>query len=298
MSEKWLEGKRILIVDDDTGLTLRLKRHLEEASCYVVCARSVSGACKAVREALKKSKGPFHIALIDILIPEKDRGEASEGGGTRLADLLRGLLPDTMLVGMSQFRSESNGMRLSARFVAFIEKSPAVESVIIEAIERLLGKRRPRGKPKVFIVHGHDRNTTVELKNYIQNTLRFDEPVILCERPSLGRTIIEKFEQEIEEIDLVFVLLTPDDKGFAAASPEAEKQRARQNVIFELGYFYGKLGRTTGRILLLRKGEIEFPSDLSGIIYIEIPDTSDIRNAIRAAGEDIRLEIPEWFPPS
>lgn len=59
-------------------------------------------------------------------------------------------------------------------------------------------------------------------------------------------------------------MLTPDDLGGSAAAP-AQAARARQNVIFELGYFAGKLGR--GRACLLRKGEIEIPSDLYGVIY-------------------------------
>lgn len=227
------------------------------------------------------------MALIDIYLP-------GHGDGLKLADTLRGLSPGTVLIGISGIMPEPSVQQIGVRFKAFIEKP--VWGVIVDTIEESLsGVKR---KPRVFIVHGHDGEMLRKLKDYIQNTLHLDEPVILSERPSFGRTIIEKFEQETEEIDLVFVLLTPDDRGFAAASPEAEKQRARQNVVFELGYFYGKLRRTTGRILLLRKGEIEFSSDLSGVIYIEIPDTPDIPDAIRAAGEDIRREIPEWFPPS
>ena len=78
------------------------------------------------------------------------------------------------------------------------------------------------------------------------------------------------------------MLLTPDDSGTSE-----EKKRARQNVIFELGYFYGKLGRKSGRVLLLHKGNLELPNDLSGIVYINID------NGIEAAGEEIRREIKD-----
>ena len=47
-----------------------------------------------------------------------------------------------------------------------------------------------------------------------------------------------------------------------------QSRRGRQNVIFELGYFAGALGR--GRVCLLRKGEVEMPSDLFGVIYTEM----------------------------
>jgi predicted nucleotide-binding protein len=52
------------------------------------------------------------------------------------------------------------------------------------------------------------------------------------------------------------------------ASAATQVSRARQNVIFELGYFAGKLGR--GRACLLRKGDVEIPSDLYGVIYTDM----------------------------
>jgi predicted nucleotide-binding protein len=67
------------------------------------------------------------------------------------------------------------------------------------------------------------------------------------------------------------VLLTPDDLAKSAKS-DTPDPRARQNVIFELGFFAGKLGR--GRVCLLRKGHVEIPSDLYGVIYTEM-DSAD-----------------------
>lgn len=134
-----------------------------------------------------------------------------------------------------------------------------------------------------FIVHGHDENAKLALKNYLQNTFHWPEPVILAEKPSGGKTIIEKFEDYSDNIDVVFVLLTPDDMGGAAGSAAAA--RARQNVIYELGHFAGRFGRTSGRVILLHKGNLELPSDLAGVVYI------DISNGIPAAGEEIRREM-------
>lgn len=122
---------------------------------------------------------------------------------------------------------------------------------------------------KVFVVHGHDEAA-------LQSVARFLEQlelgaIILREQPDQGRTIIEKFEDCANQVGFAVVLLTPDDvAGSAAALGSA--MRARQNVIFELGYFSGKLGR--GRACLLRKGDVEIPSDLYGVIYTEM-DTSE-----------------------
>ncbi|MCK4793113.1 MAG: nucleotide-binding protein [Desulfobacteraceae bacterium] len=136
-----------------------------------------------------------------------------------------------------------------------------------------------------FMVHGHDEAAKLGLKDYLQNTLGLPEPVILHQQPNKGRTVIEKFEECSEDIDVAFVLLTPDDIG---GLPEGEqRERARQNVIFELGVFVGRFGRRSGRIILLYKGDLEIPSDLAGIVYI------DISNGIEAAGEKIRKELME-----
>ena len=61
--------------------------------------------------------------------------------------------------------------------------------------------------------------------------------------------------------------------------------RSRQNAILELGFFLGKLERTSGRVILLYKGDLELPSDISGLTYISI------EHGIKAAGEEIRREL-------
>ena len=79
------------------------------------------------------------------------------------------------------------------------------------------------------------------------------------------------------------ILLTPDD---LVVKEDTEKQlHARQNVIFELGYFVGKFGRKSGRVLLLYGGDLEIPSDLLGIIYI------DVSKGITSAGEKLRRDL-------
>lgn len=120
----------------------------------------------------------------------------------------------------------------------------------------------------VFIVHGRAN----EIK---ETTARFlgkleINPIILHEKPDKGRTIIEKFEDHSAEARFAVILLTPDDLGRLASEPETSlKPRARQNVIFEMGYFIGSLGR--GKVCALYHG-VEQPSDLHGVIYIPIDE--------------------------
>jgi len=120
---------------------------------------------------------------------------------------------------------------------------------------------------KVFVVHGHDRAVKEGLARFLEKIEL--EAIILHEQPDQGRTIIEKFEECASQVGFAVVLLTPDDLG-AAKGETAQRARARQNVIFELGYFAGKLGR--GKTCLLRQGNVEIPSDLYGVIYTDLDE--------------------------
>ncbi|WP_422703160.1 TIR domain-containing protein [Enterobacter kobei] len=120
---------------------------------------------------------------------------------------------------------------------------------------------------KIFIVHGHDNDALQSVARFISRIGL--EEIILSERPDGSRTVIEKFEAESGDVSFAIVLMTPEDSGNALVS-ESTRLRARQNVLYELGYFAGKLGR--GKVLVLRKGDIEIPSDLAGVLYTELDE--------------------------
>ena len=79
--------------------------------------------------------------------------------------------------------------------------------------------------------------------------------------------------EHYSEVSFAVILLTPDDVGASAASREELCGRARQNVVLELGYFVGKLGRNN--VCVLAKQPIELPSDILGIVYVTLdPDSA------------------------
>lgn len=121
---------------------------------------------------------------------------------------------------------------------------------------------------KIFIIHGHDGGAKETVARFISQLGL--EPIILHEQPNQGRTVIEKFE-DYSEVGYAIALITPDDTGSSIKDPENIRKRARQNVIFEFGYFIGKLGRH--RVAGLVKGDIEVPSDYSGVLYIPIDES-------------------------
>lgn len=132
-------------------------------------------------------------------------------------------------------------------------------------LKKTTGPMGPISGKKVFLVHGHDDSARESVARFLEKLGL--EPIILHEQPNEGQTIIEKVERHAEVVYAV-VLLTPDDVGAVATDREHLQPRARQNVILELGYFLGKLGRN--RVAALRKGEIEKPSDYDGVIYIPL----------------------------
>ena len=125
-------------------------------------------------------------------------------------------------------------------------------------------KVMPITNNKVFIVHGHDEAALYKVARVIDQLNL--EPIILHEQADRGKTIIEKFESN-SEVGFAIVLLTPDDLGKSKNADEYSL-RARQNVILELGYFMGKIGRD--RVCALKLDEVEIPSDIFGVIWTDL----------------------------
>jgi len=121
--------------------------------------------------------------------------------------------------------------------------------------------------PKTFIVHGWDTNILEDLRHYLTTELFLPEPVVLSETSSVGRTIIEKLEDASIGVDLVFVLCTPDDTVLSNGNTY---KQARPNVLIELGYFYGRLGRLSGKVIVIIKDDLNIPTDISGVTYIHV----------------------------
>lgn len=118
---------------------------------------------------------------------------------------------------------------------------------------------------RVFIVHGHDKKTLSNIEGFLRR--KGLDPIILMDKPNEGMTIIEKIEN-YSNVRFAIILYTPCDMG--SIKDGELRPRARQNVVFEHGYFVAKLGRKN--VSALYTGNVELPSDLSGILYIDMND--------------------------
>ena len=148
---------------------------------------------------------------------------------------------------------------------------------------------------RVFIVHRHDNELKTDLEVFLKNVGL--DPIVLHREADQGATLLEKFERH-SDVGYAFILLTPDevactvDQLSLAESERAMEKRARPNVIFEFGFFVGRLGRS--RVCCLYKGDVTLPSDLNGLVYKKVTDSVEgqgfsLIKELRAAGYAINV---------
>jgi predicted nucleotide-binding protein len=133
-------------------------------------------------------------------------------------------------------------------------------------------------RPRVFVVCGTDG----EMKQAVTNALTKLRlvPVVMCEEPSQGRKLVDRF-QDYADIGFAVVLLSPDDFAYSKdESPTKRKLRPRQDVVFELGFLLGKLGK--GNLLVLCREFIDFegPTDFEGMKVIVFDDRDSWKLAL------------------
>lgn len=149
--------------------------------------------------------------------------------------------------------------------------------------------KMPVSNNRIFIVHGHDHGALQTVARYLEKH-KF-EAIILHEQANSGRTIIEKIEAN-SDVGFAIVLLTPDDLGKAKDASDYSL-RARQNVILELGYFIGKLGRD--RVCALKTAELEIPSDYVGVVWTEMDRAEawkfQLAKELKAVGYDLDMNM-------
>jgi predicted nucleotide-binding protein len=144
-------------------------------------------------------------------------------------------------------------------------------------------KEYPR---KVFLVHGHDEGAREAVARFLEQ-IGF-EPIILHEQAKQGRTVIENVEAH-GNVGFAVVLLTPDDEGCKKGG--TPQPRARQNVILELGYFVGRLGRK--HVCALKRGDVEIPSDFGGVVYETFDSGGGWKQALGRELQAVGYEI-DW----
>ena len=94
-------------------------------------------------------------------------------------------------------------------------------------------------------------------------------PIVLKNQANEGMTLIQKFEKNSDNVCFVIVLLTADDESTTKKDGRKELH-ARQNVVFEMGYFFHVFrcadGAHRGLFAILENG-VTKPGDIDGLVY-------------------------------
>jgi predicted nucleotide-binding protein len=250
-----------------------IKRDLEELNGIVASARGGENI-EAAFERFKRWKERAVRSLAENVSQEE---------GRRLQEKRKG----SFIMGQP-LRNLSDEARMYAGFLGALleelEKRP----------EEILGRQAqaeavsvavpgPPASRTVFIIHGHDELNLLRLRQMMNDRWGLNS-IVLKDKPSKGRTLVEKFEDEAQAASFAFALLSPDD---IVQGPASTYLQARPNVTFELGWFYGRLGRE--RVYILLKKGTKIHSDLDGITRAEFDNSieetiSQIEAELKAAG--------------
>lgn len=203
-------------------------------------------------------------------------------------------LPSSSLVYGGHYYDDPNSWRsfknAVQRRLDWISKLNATANPAVEQNKETKMNEKPESN-KVFVVHGHNEAIREAVARFLEKLGL--EPIILHEQPNKGRTIIEKFV-DYSDVRFSVVLLTADDLGCKKGDETSKLlPRARQNVIFELGFFIAKLKRDC--VCALHQNGIELPSDYHGVIYIPIDDGGawrlQLAREMKASGLQIDLNL-------
>lgn len=142
----------------------------------------------------------------------------------------------------------------------------------------------------VFLVHGRAELDKFKVQQFLTQVLSHP-PIVIDQLAGGSLPLIEKFERFAGMSSIAVVLVTGDDEGrLIDPNDRSLRRRARQNVIFELGYFRARLGAS--RVIVLKADDVEFPSDLGGVCYVSL--SADWRigliGELKSCGATVHLE--------
>lgn len=272
-------AKPIILLAENDPVVLDAGKGFLEQHGYVVLTAINPTEARNILESVR-----LDLAILDIRL--KDDADRRDISGLAVAQEAGRFVPKIILTGhphidtvKTALKKDDTGRSLAIEYLYKREGPQALLTVV----QKVLRQR------SIFIVHGHDNEAKMTVARFIENLgLR---PIILQEHPSAGRSIIEQLEAH-SNVGYAIVLITPDDLGGVKTAPRQRKPRARQNVIFELGYFVGHLGRH--KVSILYKEDVEIPSDYHGVVYIPLDSYGGWQRALvhelRSAGIDVAAD--------
>lgn len=296
----------------DAQLTLELREASLDAGRFVYSLRTTMFGVPAstmvtlryeclmsgrtsVHGEFKSDLGTMALAMEPLVRGKINRAiDAVIDGGQTSCELLASSYAETLAMLPSQYQQT---IAVYLETAKRLREGAAANSTILSPNEDQLHRMVPiSSTQKIFVVHGRNEYYRQRVVNLLREWGCI--PITLREQPNIGRTLIEKFEEHANA-DYAVVLLTADDKG-ALATERNHLPRPRQNVVFEMGYFIGRMTRE--RVCALYQEGVELPSDLAGIVYVPL-DSNDqwqqvLLDELRAVGFDLKRQSELLVPVS
>ncbi len=144
-------------------------------------------------------------------------------------------------------------------------------------------------KPALFIGSSSE---DLEIARFVHQELDYDCEITIWDQglSEVGKTLLESLLTKAEKFDFALLIATGNDK----VEVRGEQHLApRDNVMFELGLFMGRLGSNRTYLLINRDKPPKLPSDLAGVTLLTFGERIDqhYRSAIVPACQTIREQI-------
>lgn len=287
--------KTILFVDNDRLFRETRCEFLEQAGYRVTNVGTVEQARRALVDCQPD------LAVIDVRL--RDDSSEDDWSGLELARDLSALVPILLI---SAFRErivelvryhllpQFDGAALAVGFHTKQDGAADMLSIVADLLRHPRAGRTTQSpadpKQSVFLAYGHNEATKLAVGDFLrQNGLRVLELGRVAQH---GDSILGSVERYIHQARFAVVLFTADDQGYALRDgPTKSRKRARQNVVFELGYLLAKLGQRRVRVLV--EEGVEIPTNYAGMLYISLDKDQSWRGSLarelRLSGININL---------
>lgn len=187
-----------------------------------------------------------------------------------------------------------------AAFSAIATQFPDVWRRIAQDLARRLEQRnslirKPNDKVRVFVISSVE---SLHVARQLENAFAHDPFATIVWAQGVFRVTnytLESLERELEKCDFAVAIAHPDDQTHVR---DEDWPVPRDNVIFELGFFMGRLGRSRAILMEPRGDRLKLPSDLAGITTIRYrfdktepaasmaPACNELRDHITALGRN------------
>lgn len=272
-----------------TKIKSKLLSHaVDLADDEIVEARTYNAATVAL------GQGPYHLAVIDLYLPDLNPEEEDDSHGAVGLDLIetvRNRWSSAVIVAITAGRDDLAVSKRATEAGAtyFIQKGSDHENrVYEEAVQEALGKRifdprrhiptdYLRSNEFVFLVHGRDNDSAERVRNMLVDEIKVKvhtwTDAINSSRPG-APIVLDVVLQAIARCRACVVLFTPDEYvelrgAFSSGSSQVGLQ-SRPNVYFEAGaaMMLSRVFGFIGTIFVVDKS-VRTASDLEGVHYLE-----------------------------